>query len=209
MAYVNIAQISEGASNYSSEKISCLLLAQMNRLQNNWLGVLNLRYFGIALRCRWPWLRWAAEPRPWSLVPAEDDREALQLFKAANSVQLGDGRRAKFWTDNWLPGGRSVEDTLPFLFSFVKKPTITVAKALTNHRWVRDIVGGLSTQALAQYLQLWDLTNEVALTTGQRDKAIWRCSADGMFSVSSAYSLFFMANTCFACAKPIWKSRLP
>jgi hypothetical protein len=67
-------------------------------MQAGGLGVLNLRYFGIALRCRWPWLRWAAEPRPWTLVPAEDDREALQLFKAANSVQLGDGRRAKFWT---------------------------------------------------------------------------------------------------------------
>jgi hypothetical protein len=31
----------------------------------------------------------------------------------------------------------------------------------------------------------------------------------GMFSVSSAYNLFFMANTRFACAKPIWKSRRP
>jgi hypothetical protein len=37
------------------------------------LGVLNLRYFGMALRCCWPWLRWAAEPRPWTLVPSDDD----------------------------------------------------------------------------------------------------------------------------------------
>lgn len=28
------------------------------------LGVINLKYFGIALRCRWPWLRWEEEARP-------------------------------------------------------------------------------------------------------------------------------------------------
>jgi hypothetical protein len=178
-------------------------------LQTGGLGVLNLRFFGTALRCRWPWLRWAADPRPWTLVPVTDDRDALQLFKAAVSIQMGDGRRAKFWTDNWLPGGRSVEDTMPALFSYVKKPMITVADALNNHRWVRDIAGGLSTQALAQYLQLWDLVTEVALTDGQDDKAVWRCNADGKFSVSSAYNLFFIANTRFACAKPIWKSKAP
>jgi hypothetical protein len=32
--------------------------------RNGGLGILNLRLFGTALRCRWPWLRWAAEQRP-------------------------------------------------------------------------------------------------------------------------------------------------
>lgn len=32
---------------------------------------------------------------------------------------------------------------------------------------------------------------------------------DGIFSVKSAYQLFFLANTKFACAKPIWKSKAP
>jgi hypothetical protein len=98
---------------------------------------------------------------------------------------------------------------MPALFSYVKKPMITVADALNNHRWVTDIAGGLSTQALAQYLHLWDLVTKVALTDGQDDKAVWRCSADGKFSVSSACKLFFIANTRFAFAKPIWKSKAP
>jgi hypothetical protein len=42
------------------------------------LGVLNLKYFGCALRCRWPWLRWASSPRPWTLIPLPDDRDAAQ-----------------------------------------------------------------------------------------------------------------------------------
>jgi hypothetical protein len=114
--------------------------------------VLNLRYFGMALRCRWPWLRWAAEPRPWALAPSADDRDARLLFQDATSIQLGDGRRASFWTDNWLPGGRSVEDTMSALFSYVKKSEIAVAEALRNSRWVRDIAGGLSSPAVSSAL---------------------------------------------------------
>jgi hypothetical protein len=62
---------------------------------------------------------------------------------------------------------------MPALFSYVKKSEITVAEALSNRRWVRDITGGLSTPALAQYLQLWDLTGTISLTAGQADKVIW------------------------------------
>jgi hypothetical protein len=67
----------------------------------------------------------------------------------------------------------------------------------------------LEVYLLRLYLQLWDLTSTISLTAGQGDKAIWRCTLDGKFSVSSAYELFFIANTRFACAKPIWKSKDP
>jgi hypothetical protein len=62
---------------------------------------------------------------------------------------------------------------------------------------------------LAQYLQLWDIVAGTVLTEGRQDEAVWRCTKDGNFSVSSAYRLFFIANKEFACAKPIWKSKAP
>jgi hypothetical protein len=139
----------------------------------------------------------------------EEDHDALELFKAGSLIRLGDGKTAKFWTDAWLPGGKAVQELVPILFSFVRSSDITVAAALHNHRWVRDISGGLSTPAIAQYLHLWDVVEQVALNAGQPDEAIWRCSSNGDFSVSSAYSLFFIARTRFACAKPIWKSKAP
>jgi hypothetical protein len=171
--------------------------------------VLNQKLFGTTLRCRWPWLRWASEPRPWALILAEDDLEALAIFRAATFIHIGDGTRALFWTDAWLPGGKSVQDVVPILHSFVKKSNIIVAAALQNNRWVRDITGGLSSPALAQYLQLWDLLEGTTLTVGQQDEVVWRPSHDGAFSVNSAYKLFFIANMQFACAKPIWKSKAP
>ena len=98
---------------------------------------------------------------------------------------------------------------VPILFTFVRDSGITVATALSNHRWVRDIQGGISTQAMAEYLKLWDMVADTQLAPGQADAAVWRCTKDGVFSVKSAYQLYFMANTSFACAKPIWKSKAP
>lgn len=83
------------------------------------LGILNLQFFGTALQCRWRWLRWAPQPRPWSLTQIGDDQDAIFLCNAAMFIKLGDGFRAKFWSDNWLPGGRAVQDWAPSLFSFV------------------------------------------------------------------------------------------
>lgn len=113
----------------------------------------------------WPWLRWAAELRPWSLIPVADDQDALELFKAGSFIRLGDGSTAKFWCDAWLPGGKTVLELVPILFSFVCASNITVAAALHNRRWVRDISGGLSSPAIAQYLHLWDMVEGVVLSS--------------------------------------------
>lgn len=69
-------------------------------LEAGGLGVLKLQLSGTVLRCRWSWLRWEPEPRPWPLIQIDDDNDAKNLCKAAMYIQLGDGSRAKFWTDN-------------------------------------------------------------------------------------------------------------
>lgn len=99
-----------------------------------------------------------------------------------------------------------MQDMAPILFTFIRDSGISVAAALQDNRWIRDIKGGLSSSlAIADYLKLWNMTADVNLS---HDKAVWRYSKDGIFSVSSAYKLF-ADNTLFACAKPIWKSKAP
>ena len=65
------------------------------------LGLLNLKDFGISLRCRWQWLRRDPERRPWQLLPDQQDKEASTLFAAACWVVLGSSDTARFWTNNW------------------------------------------------------------------------------------------------------------
>ncbi|KAE8782027.1 hypothetical protein D1007_44776 [Hordeum vulgare] len=86
---------------------------------------------------------------------------------------------------------------------------ITVQQALVNHRWVCDIRGGLSVQALAQYLQLWDLVVDIHLDESQQDAIVWKFETSEEFSTSSAYHLFFAPNQDFGCAPAIWKSKAP
>jgi hypothetical protein len=47
-------------------------------------------------------------PRSWS--PVYDDRDVLQLYKPGSLIKLGEGNRASFWSDGFLPKGLSVED---------------------------------------------------------------------------------------------------
>jgi hypothetical protein len=152
-----------------------------------------LRWFGTALSCRWPWLRWGPESRPWAQIPASDDRDAVELFKAGCFIHLQDGMHAKFWSDASLPKRRSVLDAWTWFIPVAPKKCSQSPSA----------------KRIAQYLQLWDLVAGTTMTVGRQDEAVWRCTKNGKFSVSSAYKLFFITNTQFACAKPIWRSKAP
>jgi hypothetical protein len=129
--------------------------------------------------------------------------------RASSFVRLGDGKCAKFWTDKWLPKKRAIIDAYPLLASFVKDSGLTVSQALHNNTWIKDIRGGVSRAALAQYLHLWDELLQVQLSDDAADALVWCHSSDGNFSTSSAYNLFFVANKCFPCAGPIWRSKAP
>lgn len=100
-------------------------------------------------------------------------------------------------------------DTYPILATFIRDSRLSVADAIHNRRWVRDVQGGLSTAALAQYLRLWDLLLNIQLQPGEEDRLIWQHTKDGNYSTSSAYKMFFAANITFPCAGPIWKSKAP
>jgi hypothetical protein len=49
----------------------------------------------------------------------------------------------------------------------------------------------------------------IQLHPSDEDKLVWRHAADGQYSTSNAYDLFFLANIRFPCASAIWKSKAP
>ena len=76
------------------------------------------------------------------------------------------------WTDRWLQG-QSLLDLAPCLCNTagdrVKKRR-TVAQALQNDRWIRDISGSLTVQVILEYLHIWDLKRQIQLVESQPDK---------------------------------------
>jgi hypothetical protein len=89
---------------------------------------------------------------------------------------IGNGEKIMFWTDRWLDGNTMAE-VAPNLFRTVSKRTAkrrTVAQALQNRRWVRDINGALTVQVWVEYLQVWDLVEGTVLQHAVPDQFKWK-----------------------------------
>jgi hypothetical protein len=69
------------------------------------LGILDLRYFGFALRLRWEWLGRTVPESCWARLPSKTERPVAAMSAASMTVVLGDGATALLWTDNWAPVG--------------------------------------------------------------------------------------------------------
>jgi len=175
------------------------------------LGIVDLQKFGYALRMRWLWLRRTDHLRPWLELPAEGERLVEAMFQASIYVELGDGKKALFWTDRWLQG-QSLLDLAPCLCNAVGsrcKQQRTVADALLDDKWISDISGALTVQVLLEYLQTWDHARQINLTADQPDRICWRWTSDRVFSTSSAYSAFFIGQHPVEGAKLLRRARAP
>jgi hypothetical protein len=62
---------------------------------------------------------------------------------------------------------------------------------------------------IIEYLQLWDLLEEIALQPEVEDTHIWRLSSTGQYSAKSAYDGLFLGATHFSLWEGIWKSWAP
>ena len=78
------------------------------------MGIIDLHLFGCALRMKWLWQRRSEDARPWHILPDGKDRIVEAMFEASICVEIGNGRKARFWTDRWLQG-RSISCIAPCL----------------------------------------------------------------------------------------------
>uniref|UniRef100_A0A0A9AK00 Uncharacterized protein n=1 Tax=Arundo donax TaxID=35708 RepID=A0A0A9AK00_ARUDO len=132
------------------------------------------------------------------------------MFAIAVNSEIGNGANTIFWLDRWLHGC-SLENLAPEIFSRVPariRHRRTVAEALQDGTWIRDIQGGLSLTGIIEYLKLWDTVRELDLTQ-QDDRHIWRFESSGSFSTRSAYRALFTGSISFELWRQIWKSWAP
>ena len=135
---------------------------------------------------------------------------AVRTPTASVKVQIGNGQRTLFWLDSWIKGV-SVSSIAPNLLQIISKRITkkrTVAEALNQRRWVRDIRGGLSVLILRDYIKLWQAISGFQLSDGT-DKFIWRWTTDGQYTSASAYKIMHQGTTTLAGSSWIWKSWAP
>jgi hypothetical protein len=68
---------------------------------------------------------------------------------------------------------------------------LTVAEALVNKTWIKDITGALTIPAIVQYIYLRARVDTVQLQQGVGDRMVWKWTSSGTYSASSAYEALF------------------
>lgn len=174
------------------------------------LGILDLRFFRFALRLRWAWLSRTKSDSCWIALSKRPERCVQAMAMASMSVSLGDGGSALLWTDNWCQEGPLCAFA-PDLFVAISRRgrKWTVKDGFLHNRWARDIVGALTTRVLCQYLRVRMIIQRTALNPLHADRFVWKWTADGKYSTSSAYRAFFHGCTSLLGAEELWKSIAP
>lgn len=116
--------------------------------------------------------------RRWSQWPSRQQ-------PATESI-LGDGTTTLFWTDRWIDG-QCIKAFAPAVFRAVPKRRhgLTVADAVNNNGWTRDLSGAPTVQLLLDYLKVWNHVQQVQLSQGVHGRLIWRWSSDLAYSAAS------------------------
>jgi hypothetical protein len=103
-------------------------------------------------------------------------------------VHVHNGQTTRFWTSDWL-NGTLPTSLFPVLYNHSKRKNRTVAEAMTNQNWIRDIMHGVTTYLLTQYVLLWELVEVVGFNhhDQEADEIIWTRTSDAKYLAKSSY----------------------
>jgi hypothetical protein len=123
---------------------------------------------------------------------------------------VGDGALARFLTDAWLSGD-AVCCFAPSLFRAVgsRRRNRSVKDALNNRQWARDITSASTAAVLCEYVQLCDMVDDIQLQPHVPDRFIWKWTANGKYTASSACQAFFVGMTLLVGAMDVWRASVP
>jgi hypothetical protein len=175
------------------------------------LGVKDLRLQGLALRVRWEWLRRTDDSRPWQGLSLTSDPKARAVFRSFAKLEVGNGNKLLFWHDKWIHDS-CVEDIAPLVFESVatrRKNSRTVAEALVDNSWIRDLGPDLSLEGWAQCISLWENIELVDRDVSRPDRFSWLGSANGEYSAKDTYRMLCLGLEDFSMFRPIWFSFAP
>lgn len=95
-------------------------------------------------------------------------------------------------------------DQFPDLYKLSSRKNRKVKDELQNLNGTRGLWRMTTVEELAQFVQLWDLAQQVTLTS-ESDTISWRWTADGKYTSKSAYEVQFVGSYSTFNSKHIWK----
>ncbi|KAL4330044.1 hypothetical protein AHAS_Ahas13G0360700 [Arachis hypogaea] len=133
------------------------------------------------------------------------------------AMEVGDGRRTRFWEDVWLHCG-SLKDRFPRIFSVSNQCGSVIGDCgfwdglewVWSFQWRRELF-----QWEVELLsQLHEVLRPVRLANDREDKVVWRYDILGIFSTNSFVQVLQEGMlsedvTSYSFTKTIWKGLAP
>jgi hypothetical protein len=155
-------------------------------------------------------LEWKDPDKIWVGSGNPCGKEDMALFYAATTITIGNGRKTPFWHAPWLEG-RAPIDIAPLIFEISKRKKVSVAQALLDGSWVRNInlEATFEWEHLSQFLDLWVLISNVLLHEEVDDEISWKLTENGQYTAASAYKAQFLGLVHSDMNTIVWKAWAP
>lgn len=196
------------------------------------LGILEIENFNFALMAKWYWQWCSSEPRLWkglfqTLYCAQNNLGVFQsyLFKghlkqipnfcwSFMESKQGRGDTIQMWDQNWALG--ILKYKFEVLYTFTIREEITLEE-YTNTREMPLIFRSVLSETAAEQLQWMQNQREQYMTTRHQqegsitggDTVIWKNTANGKFTVKSAYNTLQDSPARRCNTTTIWKLHVP
>jgi hypothetical protein len=179
-------------------------------LHRGGIGIPDLQCFGRALWLRWLWLKWETSDKPWCDMELPIDEVDEALFAAATKVTVHNGTKAQFWTSSWLQG---CAPAVMFhdLFKHRRRKNRSMANAMNNDNWIKDVMHDISAPLFVDYVKLWHLVaaSPFDRTDQEEDDIVWARFANGVYSAKLAYNIQFDGGFESVFPNTIWQIWAP
>ncbi|WVZ50554.1 hypothetical protein U9M48_001796 [Paspalum notatum var. saurae] len=193
------------------------------------LGVQNLRDLNVCLLGSWIKRYLSSEDKLWRElldfkyktkhpnILAVKDLGGSQFFKsfvyAVKAARMGfrwkigDGKRVKFWEDNWL-GTSSLATQFWDLYVLVNKKSGTVAELWDGENLKCTFRRTVSEEMFNSWLEVVQLATTIVLTQDE-DSLIWQFTSSRVYSSQSLYKLVNFRGVHPVLVPSLWDVKVP
>ena len=119
----------------------------------------------------------------------KDIRKEGALLQNRVGFSVGNGRRVKFWKDNWC-GNSTLCNSFPSLYAFA-----SYKEAWIEEMWDHSGGEGVWSPRFSRPFNDWEVERLLVIIRGRRinplaeDCLLWKETKDGIFSVKSIYNI--------------------
>lgn len=132
---------------------------------------------------------------------------AASAAKMGYTWKIGNGRKVKFWEDNWL-GPSSLAIQYWEIYILVNEKSSTVAKLWDGVNLKCTFRRGVDNRQMNLWLEIVQLASTITFSNDE-DALIWRFTSNGVYSSQSLYKIINFRGILPVYVPAVWNLKIP